>query len=99
MVTGSVSSSDPFSDMSVGSSISCLPTLYRRPERLVLEEERGVVVAQMRPSQVHAAVHQEGLPRDIARQVGQQKQDGPGDFVRAAASPHRDGTTVTVRVL
>ena len=73
----------------VGHTRSFMPT-DRCAEGFVLEEQRGVVGAEMSPFEVEAAVDQQGLAGDVARQVGQQEQDRAGLLLRRAAPSHRD---------
>src|SRR5262249_58142622 len=58
-------------------------------EGFVLEEQGGVVGAEMAPLEVEPAVNQQRLTGDVARQVGQHKQAAAGLFLGRAAAAHR----------
>src|SRR5579859_2260351 len=81
------------------SSLLWLSALDGRAEILVLQEQGGVVGAQMSPFEVEAAVDENGLAGDVARQIRQEEKDGAGLLIGPRAPPHRNGAAVALRIL
>ena len=71
---------------------------HSRTEGFVLEKERSVILGQMGPFEIDAAVDDQALAGDVARQVRQQEEHGAGDLLRAAAPSHRDSPAVARRI-
>src|SRR5882757_6853785 len=67
-------------------------------EGFVFQKQRGVVGAEVSPLEVQSAIDEQGLARDVTRQVGEQEQDDAGLLLWSATPTHRNGCAVAVGI-